>query len=55
MDLKKSKRKVTTLSLTIPYQVKDQLSNEMDRTGLTASEIIRRALDIYFTSGGVPR
>lgn len=55
MDIKKSKRKVTTLSLTIAYQIKDQLANEMERTGLTASEIIRRALDIYFQSGGVPR
>jgi hypothetical protein len=43
------------MTLTIPYQVKDQLKLEMERTGLTASEIIRRALDIYFTSGGVPR
>ena len=48
-------RKVTSITLTIPYQVKDQLKSEMERTGLTTSEIIRRALDMYFESGGVPR
>jgi len=38
------------ITLSMPKQYVERLENETDATGMGRSEIVRRALDLYFTA-----
>jgi len=38
------------ITLSMPQQYVERLENETDATGMGRSEIVRRALDLYFAA-----